>query len=247
VAAGVALVGTALRASDGLRDLVWQDPAGQLFVSEAAAIRDAADPGETLVAAIRLRTTERFVGLADLDGDGLRDWITEDVATGEAWLRSGDAGLDRSARAAHQPLAARLLGAGDFDGDGQAELLWQNEDRSLAVERPDGSTVPGLIYGVLPPDGHGLVALADLTGDGRDDLIARGDDGRLALGLVQIDVSSGGLGVEWSVGHAADDAAHELVATLDLDRDGRAELAWLVGDQIEVRGVGETAPQSFEF
>jgi len=247
VTAGVALVGTALRASDGLRDLVWQDAPGELPVSEAAAPREALEPGATLVAAIRLRATERFVGLADLDGDGLRDWILEDVLTGEAWLRSDDASLDRSARAAHQPLAARLLGAGDFDGDGQAELLWQNEDRSLAVERPDGSAVPGLIYGVLPPDGHGLVAFADLTGDGRDDLIARGEDGRLALGLVQINGESGALGLEWSVGHAAGDAAHELVATLDLDRDGRAELAWLVGDQIEVRGVGETAPQAFEF
>jgi hypothetical protein len=53
--------------------------------------------------------------------------------------------------------------------------------------------------------------------------------------------------IEWSEGHAEADASFELVATLDLDADGRAELAWLVGETVEIRGLGETTPRVFEF
>ena len=104
-----------------------------------------------------------------------------------------------------------------------------------------------MIEGVLPPVGHDLIAFADLTGDGRDDLIARGEDGRLALAQVRIDGDPSSLDLAWSEGHAEHDAAHELVATLDLDRDGRAELAWLVDGVVEVRAIDESTSRSFEF
>lgn len=242
----VTLVGTAERAESALRDLVWRDATGQLSVSDGAALIESQEVASTRVPAIRLGATERFVALADVDGDGLRDWITEETTTGAAWIRTDDATTPRSARAAHQPATARLLGSGEFDGAAAAELLWRNEDGSLAIERPAGAG-PEILIGALPPLGLELVAIADLDGDGRDDLIARGEDGRLAIGLTAIDEQTGGFWIEWSEGHAEADASLPLVATLDLDLDGRAELAWLVGDSVEVRGLGETTPQAFEF
>ena len=246
LSAGVTLVGTAERAEGAFRDLVWRDTNGQLSVSDGEAVLDAAEMASTLVPAIRLGETERFVALADVDGDGLREWITEETTTGAAWIRTDDATPPRSARAAHQTATARLIGSGEFDGAGAAELLWQNEDGSLDIERPAGAGSE-ILLGALPPLGTELVAIADLNGDGRDDLIARGEDGRLALGETVIDGQTGGFWIEWSEGPAETDASVPLVATLDLDLDGRAELAWLVGDSVEVRAVGETTPQAFEF
>lgn len=246
LSADVTLVGTAERAEGALRDLVWRDATGQLSVSDGAAVIESQEVASTLVPAIRLGATERFVALADVDGDGLRDWITEETTTGAAWIRTDDATAPRSARAAHQPATARLLGSGEFDGAAAAELLWQNEDGSLAIERPAGAG-PQILVGALPPLGAQLVAIADLDGDGRDDLIARGEDGRLAIGLTAIDEQTGGFWIEWSEGHAAAEASLPLVATLDLDLDGRAELAWRVGDSVEVRALGETTPLAFEF
>ena len=246
LSAGVTLVATAERAEEVFRDLVWRNADGQLFVSDGAAVLDAVDIASTLVPAIRLGETERFVALADVDGDGLREWITEETTTGAAWIRSDDATPARSARAAHQQATARLIGSGEFDGAGAAELLWQNEDGSLDIERPAGAGSE-ILLGALPPLGTDLVAIADLNGDGRDDLIARGEAGRLALGETLVDDETGGFWIEWSEGPAEMDASVPLVASLDLDLDGRAELAWLVGDSVEVRALGETTPEAFEF
>ena len=241
-----ALIATAARSADSLRDLVWQDAAGRLLLADAEQIAVAEDPASTLVEAIQLRDGERFVDLIDLDADGARDWIVEDPATGAVWLRSGDGTTDRAARAPELPETARLIGSADFDGDGQSELLWQHDDRTLALARPF-STAPLLVSGINPPVGSQIVALADLTGDGLDDLIARNEEGLLALGLASIDVASGGVAIEWSEGHSEADPSAELVATVDLDGDGRAELAWRVGENVEVRALGETTPRVFEF
>lgn len=240
------LIATAARSADSLRDLVWQDAAGRLFLAEAEQFAEAENPESTLVAAIQLREGEHFVDLIDLDGDGARDWIVEDPATGAVWLRSGDGTTDRAARAPELPETARLLGSADFDGDGQSELLWQHDDHSLALARPS-STAPLLVSGTHPPLGSQIVALADLTGDGLDDLIARNEEGLLALGLASIDAATGGVAIEWSEGHREADASVELVATVDLDGDGRAELAWRVGENVEIRALGETTPRVFEF
>ncbi len=244
VMAGVSLVGTAEHVDGALRDLVWRDAFGQLFVSDGDAALEADETASTLVAAIRLGATERFVALADVDGDGLRDWITEDTTTGDAWLRSDDSA---AIRVAHRPVAARLLGSGEFDGAGAQELLWQLADGSLALERPGGAG-PVILAGALPPPGTALIAIADLNGDGRDDLVARAEDGHLALGQAVLDDQTGGLWIEWSEDETHADASVPFLGTLDLDLDGRAELAWLVGDAVEVRAVGgETMPQGFEF
>lgn len=243
VMTGVRLIGTAERAEGALRDLVWSDAFGQLFLSDGDAVLEAEEPATTLVATIRLEANERFVALADLDGDGLRDWITEDTTTGEAWLHADGS---TPASAVHRPAAARLLGSGEFDGLGAQELLWQNTDGSLALGRPNGAG-PAILAGALPPLGMELIAIADLNGDGRDDLIARAEDGHLALGQTVLDDPTGGFWIEWSENDGLADPGAPFVGSLDLDLDGRAELAWLVGDGVEVREIGETTPETFEF
>jgi hypothetical protein len=250
VLAGLTLVGTAERADGALRDLVWRDVAGQLYVSDGEAALEAEETASTLVPALQLGATERFVALADLDGDGHREWIVEDSLTGEAWIRVDPATLSSApptaARAAHQPATARLVGSGEFDGESGAELLWQDHDGALALARPTGAG-PEILAGAVVPLGHDLIAIADLDGDGRDDLIARDVEGRLALGQTVLDDTTGAFWIEWSAGHPGAAAGAALVGTLDLDQDGRAELAWRVGDDVEIRAIGETTPRAFEF
>ncbi|MBY0401868.1 VCBS repeat-containing protein, partial [Myxococcota bacterium] len=252
VATELAPLASAASASAGWRDLVWQDASGQLFVSEGPALAAAADPASTLVAGIPLLGTERFVALADLDGDGLRDWIVENVETGVVTLRSDANGDARSARAADQAETDRLIGLGDFDGDGRPELLWQAADAALFLARPEG-LLPPLAAGTLPPAGYHILAIADWTGDGLDDLIARNADGLVAVGestLPVIDPSAdpaptGGLALAWSEGLAEAGVTAELIATLDLEGDGRAELVWRTDAGVEIRGLGEALPRAF--
>ena len=62
-----------------------------------------------------------------------------------------------------------------------------------------------------------------------------------------IDGSTGAFWIEWSGGLAEAGADAALLGTLDVDLDGRAELAWLVGDAVEIRAIGEQTPRAFEF
>ena len=47
----------------------------------------------------------------------------------------------------------------------------------------------------------------------------------------------GPLRIQWRAGAAPSTDALDLIATLDLDADGSAELAWLNGDSVEIWGA----------
>jgi hypothetical protein len=244
IGVGVSLAGSGELDGDELRELIWLDAAGQLFVSEGARIATTQDLPSTFVEAIRLRPTERFVGLADFDGDGVGDWIVEDTATGDVWLLNHETQDAQFGHIAVDHPDLRLVGHGDFDGDGRAELLWQHTDQSFQLGWPTGD--PAVIEWVLSGDdsidaplttytthtASELLTVADLDGDGRDDLLFRGSDGLLELALSLSDSSS--LRFEWIAGPATSIDGLELVATFDLDRDGATEIAWWGSDALQV-------------
>jgi hypothetical protein len=242
--AGVRLVGTGERDRDGLRELIWQDPSGQLFVSAGQAMIDLVDTGDTpstFEEGVRLRATERFVALADLSGDAIGEWVIEDVSTGDVWIVDGASSEITSARSEFETAEALLIGEGDFNGDGRHELLWQHADGAIRFGHPTG-TLSGLSdLGATSNDSipvaptSVLVAVADLNGDGNDDLVSIDQDGRLEWTLVLNDSAEGaGIRFESNVGPDIATGALELLVTLDVDDDGRAEIAWLNGDALEV-------------
>ena len=229
--AGVSLAGTGRSNADDLREIVWKDQSGQLFLSDGAAALETEDLPATFEEALRLRVTERFVGLADFDGDGRGDWLIEDTATGENWIVNGENATINSAAGS---LDTALAGYGDFDGDGRTELLWQNEDGFLSLTRP-GDLSPSFTPLDLAPEGFALLAVADFDGDGRDDLLGRGANGGLILAMTpasEFDTNS--VVLKWRLGSQDLSDALDLVATVDVDEDGAAEIAWLNGDTVEI-------------
>ena len=238
VGAGVSLAGLGDLDGDALREPIWIDSSGQLFVSDGARIVATEDLPSTFVEAIRLRPTERFIGLVDLDGDGVGDWIVEDTATGDVWILNEESQDAQFALITPLNPDLRLVGHGDFDGDGRAELLWQHTDSSFQLGPP--TDAPAVVEWILPEDDSDdathttgqLLTVADLNGDGRDDLLFRGSDGFLDLAL-SLAISSG-VRFEWMPGPEITTDGLELVATLDLDLDGAAEIVWWHDEALEI-------------
>jgi hypothetical protein len=56
----------------------------------------------------------------------------------------------------------------------------------------------------------------------------------MALALVSDTPETSGVRVEWRTGSADASDQLDLVATVDYDEDGRAEIAWLNGEAIEI-------------
>ena len=244
LAAGVALAGTGLgNDEDAVRELIWIDQAGQLFVSDGQEAVDSDDLPSTFAEALRLGATERFIGLADFDGDGRGDWLIEDSATGEVWMINGE--TEQNLPADRANVESRLAGLGDLDGDGRAELLWLSSDNRLELTRPGGDA-PTLAGAAAGPEDFELLAIADLDGNGRDDLLGRDASGMLqmALSLDTEDITedigeqtAGQVRIEWRAGPASLTDGLDLVATVDVDDDGGAEIAWLNGDALEIWNV----------
>jgi len=228
ISAGVTLMGTGWDDDDTLRDVIWLDAAGQLLVSDGQALLEVEDVPATFMEALQLEPTERFIGLADFDGDGRGEWLLEDTATGEIWTVGGRSDANLAAPSAPD---SRLAGHGDFNGDGQSELLWMAPDRTIALTQPGGAP-PLLQADSFHPRGFEPLAIADLDGNGRDDLLGRDAEGRLVMALSSNE--EGPIEIQWHAGPESSTDGLDLIATLDLDSDGAAELAWLHGDSVEI-------------
>jgi hypothetical protein len=242
--AGVLLIGSGERDQDGMRELIWLDAAGQLLVSSGSAVLDLADTSEipsTFEDGIRLRPTERFVALSDFSGDGIGDWVVEDVSTGDVWIIDGETLDVTAAQDGNQAADWLLVGHADFDADGREEFIWQRADGGLQLGHPSGD-LPSMDTLLPISESSRLLAVADLNGDGHDDLLSVDLDGRLELNLL-VAVGSD-FEFESRPGPDLSTDALELLSSLDADEDGEAEIAWLNGDELEIWDP-ETGPQGF--
>ena len=135
----------------------------------------------------------RAVHFADLDGDGLKDYIWVG-ATGQIQVFR-NLGASNQAQVAWQSLGQLASGEGarqnirfgDLNGDGRADYLVVNEDGSVQAWLNGGLTISGSTSSInwMPQGtiaaGIGMpgssIRFADLNGDGRDDYLAIGSSG----------------------------------------------------------------------
>lgn len=241
------LIATSARPGESLRDLVWLAPEGELLVAEGARFATSEDEASTLEFVLQIGRNRRFVAWVDLDGDGVRDWLFEDLLSGEILRRSGASGAVGSARSAELPASMRILGTGEFEADGTTALVFADEPGRLRLERAADGQALVAADAALPTD-YQLIAIADVSGDGRDELIARDAFGGLAVGILTPTPEGAGaspLELAWASHTLPVAATAELVATADLDGDGQAELLFRVADGVEIWALDESAPRPF--
>ncbi len=235
----VSLVGTGHADADMVSEIVWQDPTGQLFVTSGADALSAPDLATTLQTRIRLGATERFIALADLEGDAIADWLIEDTETHQVWIIDGVSG---HARAAEAPNATdRLLGLGDFDGNGWPELLWRSENDRLVLTHAAPTTADAAASAridAFAPEATTVLAIADFDGDGRDDILGLSPRDTLEVGLVAVGEGSDPLGLAWIDTGILVQEDQTVLATLDSEDGGGAEAALLSDDIVERVALG---------
>ncbi|MES2643688.1 MAG: integrin alpha [Myxococcota bacterium] len=160
----------------------------------------------------------------DLDGDGLREFVTEEgrdlVIVGSAAFLAGaeDVVLDRYASArSYVESAADLLDLGDLDGGGANELLFSGDDR-LCVTHGEAADRAGAPFTCVrsadaePPSA--VASGADLDGDGVREVWAQ-----LADALVAWDGASLLAGIRLERARI-DHAGRSTEDTLATDEDG---------------------------
>ncbi|MFE2555064.1 peptidase inhibitor family I36 protein [Streptomyces sp. NPDC059352] len=165
-------------------------------------------------------------GFSDLNSDVQPDVIARDMA-GRLWFLPGD-GTGKLIGTGGWNAMNALTRHGDFSGDSREDVIAREKSTGKLWLYPSTGSVTGAI-GARYLIGSGgwnamdkITAFGDLTADGRSDLLAvEKSTGRLWL---YPGTSAGTLGARKLVGSGGWNAMNALVATGDMNSDGRADL-----------------------
>lgn len=214
---------------DGQLDVVVSDTnAAKLF-----ALYGNGD-GTFLASVTLLSQADPLVAIADFNGDGAADLVTDQFPAVSVYMSRGDGTFGKPTQytigSADNP--TQLVTTGDVNGDGTADLvvsggLYNGGTRDLWVllGRGDG-TFAAPSNTVLPiPARPVFLRLADINGDGRADLITDRSESRV---LVLTADASGTFQL-----HAEYDLSGSVrdVAAADFDGDGVVDLAAVTPSQ----------------
>lgn len=139
---------------DGVPELVLAHYGTTLLRIVSGGTQTTFDVGEALTG----------LRLADVDGDGLVDLVTQAAYDVTVWPGLGDASFG-TPRVTPTVPTTRDLDVGDVDGDGVAEVLLLTDDDVVTVYGPEG------VRSTLTVDGAEALTAADLDGDGIADLL----------------------------------------------------------------------------
>jgi hypothetical protein len=119
-----------------------------------------------------------------------------------------------------------IVGKGDFDGDGVLDYVWRNSSTGqvyLMFMTSPTKVKSGAVVWIEPDQNWKIVATGDLNGDGKTDLIWWNSSTGMVFGLLINGSSSPTGAVIWT----EPDVTHwRIVATGDLNGDGKADLIW---------------------
>ncbi|MFJ9620056.1 FG-GAP-like repeat-containing protein [Streptomyces noursei] len=169
---------------------------------------------------------------ADFTGDGKKDLVGVESATGKLWLYpgNGDGTFGTRVQIGTGWNAMSKLAAADYTGDGKADLLAvENSTGNLFLYPGTGSAVGMNTLGARTQIGSGWGGMRDLTAidvnkDGKPDLVAVDTNGALWAypGTGNL-AGSSTLGGRVQIGSGWGSMA-ELASPGDLDADGKADL-----------------------
>jgi len=111
--------------------------------------------------------------VADFNGDGHRDFVVRNPATGQTaiWYLNNNV-LISGVFGPKLPAGWGLRGAADFNGNGHPDYgLFNSATRQTALWYLSGPMFIGGALGPSPPSGWALVATADFNGDGKPDYV----------------------------------------------------------------------------
>ncbi|MCZ1013047.1 VCBS repeat-containing protein [Streptomyces albulus] len=169
---------------------------------------------------------------ADFTGDGRKDLVGVESATGKLWLYpgKGDGTFGTRVQIGTGWNAMSKLAAADYTGDGKADLLAvENSTGNLFLYPGNGSAVGMNALGGRTQIGSGWGGMRDLTAidvnkDGKPDLVAVDTNGTLwAYPGTGSLAGSSTLGDRVKIGSGWGSMA-ELASPGDLDSDGKADL-----------------------
>jgi len=211
---------------DGKADLVYRAPNTGMWVCRRS--NGASFATTELLGAWNPAVAWSSVGLVDVDGDGDRDIVGRDPA-------SGDWQVGRFSRGAASSIATSVFGRFapavnwahltlvDWDGDGDGDVVGRNPATGdWWLGRSDGAAFTNVRVGATPLQaGWSDVQIADFDGDGDKDVLGRNANNgnwRLARNDGGAELASLVIG-NWTPG------AWQFVTAGDFDGDGRADLA----------------------
>ncbi len=213
--------------NDGNADLLWQrdadDHVSEWYMDDSFGINSN-------LATVEGTAPGKLVGMADINEDGINDYIwtfqlrNRQIVT--VWKMNLDRTIQSSVELGRVAAPYVYRGVGDMNSDGHEDILWQNSlTGKVIVWYLDGNETKlgyAALTGSIPV--YHLQLVEDFNADGNDDLIWQGESGGKTRILVWF---MNGNGVRNSyVSWATVVDVWSLINVTDYTNDGHADAIW---------------------
>lgn len=174
-----------------------------------------------------------IVGVADMNGNNIKDLIWHNHVTGYAliWYLEADGYFSHSTLIRETPshTSWRIVAVADLTNDQRPEIIWHNQSTGYVFIwylKEDGTYDRGAFARDYPSNlSWQIDAVADVTGDGRLEFVWHNrSTGRVVIWFLQEDGTFDR--VIWARPDRASALSWRIVGAADMNGDGRAELLW---------------------